>query len=137
MKYGNRISFRRVMSSPVTLLGGFILCALLARAAIAIHQKAVISEQRLAETQAEYDRLQDHAASLDQEVARLSTDTGIEAELRTRYHAVKDGESVAVILGSDGQSDQDQTADAADAASSTNAGGDSSWFWSMLHWFGL
>jgi len=32
-------------------------------------------------------------------VSRLSTDEGIEAEIRSKYPAVKQGESVAVIIG--------------------------------------
>jgi cell division protein FtsB len=130
MKYGNRSLWKRTISSPFTLLGVLILFVILVKATWNVHQKALTSSNRLNETQAELSRLQAHQKDIATHISYLSTDQGIEAELRTKYRAVKPGESVAVIV------DKDQVA----SVQSTNASAVSekvSWWTSFLRFFGL
>ena len=97
MKYGNRRG-KRFVSSPLLLIGLLIVFAFLAKAAWNIRHKAVVSAARLSAAEAELNKLTAHKKDLERHVGYLSSEQGIEAELRTKYRAVKDGESVAVIV---------------------------------------
>jgi cell division protein FtsB len=128
MKYGNRSSFvkKRILSSPFTLFALVIVFVVLARAAWNIHGKAVLSDARLHEAQSELNKLHSRDVDLSAEVDRLSTPAGIEAELRSKYRATKNGESVAVIV-------DDQVGNAIEASSSETV----SWLGKLLHAIGL
>jgi cell division protein FtsB len=104
-----------------------IVLAVLIKATWSIHQKVVISDTKLAQARAELSKLQARQENLTAQVGYLSTDQGIEAELRTKYRAVKDGESVAVILG------DDRTATVTDAVSPKPSG----WWQGLLRWLDL
>jgi len=127
MKYGNRSLWKRFISSPLALFILLIIFLFLARATWVIHQKAVLSAVKLAEEQVEYAKLQSRQADLAHQVSLLSSDEGIESELRTKYRAVKDGESVVVIV------DKDQAAAAVEASSSPSL----NWWQGLLHMVGL
>ena len=129
MKYGNYRPKRkfRLLTSPLTLVVAIVACGILAKATWSIHQKAVVSEAKLSQAQSELAKLQARQADLQSQVSYLSTDQGIEAELRTKYHAVKDGESVAVIV------DDKNKAAVVDATSTEQV----SWWRSFLSFFGL
>ena len=98
MKYGNRRTENRILSSPITIVGLTILIIILARATWSIREKSVASANKLSQAKSELAKLEDHQADIGQQVNHLSTEQGIEAELRTKYRAVKTGESVAVIV---------------------------------------
>ncbi len=98
MKYGKRPLRRHIISSPFTLVGLFILAIILAKAAWNINQKALASAAKVSQAQIELTKLEDRQKDLSHQVGYLSTEQGIEAELRTKYRAVKEGESVAVIV---------------------------------------
>ena len=99
MKYGNHSSWKRFTSSPITLLVLFVLLLILAKTTSNIHEKADLSAAKLETAQLELDKLEKHRQELARQVDYLSTEQGIEAELRTKYRAVREGESVAVIVG--------------------------------------
>ena len=80
-----------------------ILFVILARAAWGMYDKARGSERRLAQAEAELKRLEERQSELSGRINYLSTDQGVEAELRTKYRAVKEGESVAVIISDPNQ----------------------------------
>lgn len=125
MKYGNRSIWKRFISSPISLIALAIVVFVLARAAANINDKVDASASKLAQAKAEYERLLERQASISRRVEHLSTDQGIEAEIRTKYHAVKDGEGVAVIV------DGAQTANVLESASGTIATS-SPGFWRRL-----
>ena len=110
MKYGNRSVWRGIISSPITLVAAAIILVVLVRAAVNIHAKANESAIKLASAQAEYNKLQSRDSELNARVGYLSTDQGVESEIRSKYRGLKEGESLAVIV------DESQT-----ASSSTNA----------------
>ena len=85
---------------------------------------------RLNEAQSELAKLRDRQGDLSAKVGFLSTDQGVESDLRTKYLAVKTGESVAVIVGS-------PTSSLAQASSSQSVETNEGWFTRMLHWIGL
>jgi hypothetical protein len=68
---------------------------------------------------------------ISRRVDYLSTDQGVEAEIRTKYHAIKEGEQVAVIV------DGSQAANALQSASGTQATSTPGFWRRLLRTFGL
>ena len=135
MKYGNYGPTKkrfRVMKSPITIILACIILAVLIKATWSIHKKAVIADTKLVQAKSELAKLQARDQDLQLQVGYLSTDQGVEAELRTKYRAVKDGESVAVIM------DDSQPAAAIEASSSSSSSTVGvSWWRRFLSFFGL
>ena len=129
MKYGNRTPFQRLVRSHITLVLASIFFVILAKASWNVHQKAVASSLRLSEAQSELAKLKDRQTDLSSKVDFLSTDQGVESELRTKYLAVHSGESVVVIVGSATSTPKASSSDVVQ----TGEG----WFTRMLHWVGL
>jgi len=100
MKYGNRsISiWKTIISSPISLIVLVIFFAVLAKATWNIRQKSLISSSRLNQARVELIKLEMRGGDLESKIGRMSTEQGIEAELRTKYRATKEGEMVAVIV---------------------------------------
>ena len=136
MKRRNSFSWKRLLSSPVTLIIMILMFTVLARAAWTMVSRSKLANERLSQAQAQYAKLQASQAKLSEEVAELSSPGGIEADLREKYHAVTPGESVAVIVDSPSGNDSsaDQSASALNASSTAPAG---SWWQSFLGFFGL
>jgi hypothetical protein len=115
MKYGNRSPWKRFIYSPAGIIIGCIGLFILVRAGWNIHEKALVAGDRLAQAQAELANLEQQKTSLSNSISYLSTPSGMEAELRDKYHAVKEGESVAVIV-------DDSSTGSSSTASSTPKG---------------
>ncbi|MEA2715192.1 MAG: hypothetical protein QOG91_220 [Candidatus Parcubacteria bacterium] len=133
MKYGKRPFAKRFLASPFLLAGLLIILIILARASANIRDKAFLSAQRLAQAQTDLGKLEARQKELETQVGYLGSEQGIEAELRTKYRAVKEGESVAVIV------DADQTAAALSASSTPVAPASprTSWWQKIVQSFGL
>jgi len=113
MKYGNQGTWKKIISSPFIFVGLLILFIFLTKAVWGIREKNALSNSRLSSAQSELQRLETHQKDLTTQIDYLSTERGIEAELRTKYRAIREGESVAVIV------DDDQTASAVESASTS------------------
>jgi cell division protein FtsB len=133
MKYGNRSSstssFRRFFYSPLGIVVACIIFVLIVRGAWSVHQKALIAQERLDQAQTELADLQHQQASLSASIGQLSTTQGIETALREKYHAVKPGEMVAVIID-----DPHRNSSSSSSASSTPQ---ISWWGRLLGFIGL
>jgi len=127
MKYGKRHTMKKVMRSPFVLVAVLIAFIFLARGAWNIHEKASISRLRLEQAQSELAKLQSRQVGLASEIDRLSTEQGVETEIRTKYKGVRPGESVAVIIG------DNNTASETQATSTASVG----WFRELLRGIGL
>lgn len=125
MKYGNRSVWQKIIRSPLALFIALMVCVILAKATWSIHQKASLSATRLEQAQAQMAKLEARRTELSAKVDALSTPEGVEAEIRSKYRAVKAGESVAVIV-------DDQK-----LATSTATSSPASWWGSILRMFGL
>jgi cell division protein FtsB len=130
MKYRNRSVWKMILTSPITLVVVLVACGFVWHGVAVIHGKVVASRTRLADAQVQLAKLQSRQADLSDEIAYLSTDDGKEAEVRSKYHAVKDGESVAVIIGAG--SDENS-----EAASSTQVASPEPWWQKLLDLIGL
>ena len=126
MKYGNRSFGKRIIASPIALVVCAVLLVVLAKASWNISEKAGLSSERLTQAQAEVAQLRQRQSELAEKVGYLSTENGIDTEIRTKYHAVKEGEAVAVIV------DESKTAAAANA-SQTQSTSTMSWWSRVLH----
>ncbi len=110
MKYRNRRNWKRVIASPVALVIFTIAFAVVFKATWNMAEKSRGSAERLAQAQTALDNLKSREGSLKEQVAYLSTDEGVEAELRSKFRAAMEGESVAVIVGeSSSESSQEST----------------------------
>jgi cell division protein FtsB len=98
MKYGNRTFWHKVSSSPVVMVIVIILLIVIIRANFRIYGKVYVSNQRLQQSENEIARLQERKLELTSKVDKLSTGEGVESEIRSKYMAVKEGESIAVII---------------------------------------
>ncbi|MFA6553992.1 MAG: hypothetical protein WCS89_00600 [Candidatus Paceibacterota bacterium] len=134
MKYGNQSIWKKLISSPITLLGFLILFFFLFRAAWSVHEKAVLSELKLKTAQIELNKLEAHQRDLSNQIGYLSTEQGIEAELRTKYRAVKEGELVAVIVDNNQNVANISAVTATTTATTTESNG---WGRRLLRMFGL
>ncbi len=126
MKYGKRSPWKKMLSSPFALIALVIVCGILVRATWNINQKASVGSVRLSHAQAEFSKLEQRKNDLSGKVNKLSNDEGLEAEIRTKYRAVKEGESVAVIV-------ENQAAAAAGVVATSTEG----WFRRLLHKIGF
>lgn len=120
MKYGNRK--RNVWSSTLLLIVLVVILVILLRGLYGIRQKALITAKRLDEARVSYDELKMHAEELQARVSYLSTDQGIESELRSKFRAAAEGESVAVIIDDNGNKHDNVTASSTEPTS----------FWSKI-----
>ena len=98
MRYGNSPKWKRVLSSPLTLLAAFLVFSFLTKVTWNIYAKADQSQIKLNQLQAELSKISNTENDLSNKVIYLSSDDGKAAEVRTKYHAVRDGEMVAVII---------------------------------------
>lgn len=99
MKYGNKNpKWKKIASSPILIFVLLILAFFLMRAVSNVGDKVTRIDQKLANANNEYQKLIDREKSLKEKVDFLSTDAGVEAELRSKYKAVAEGEMVVVIL---------------------------------------
>ncbi len=131
MKYGNRSIWKKIGNSPLTLLVILIISVLLVRATFNIREKTLLGQEKLSRAEAELIKLEEKKKVLTDRVAYLSTEQGVEAELRTKYRAVKEGESVAVILD-----DKNQAA-ALVASSADTSDADLSWWGRFIRFVGF
>ena len=107
-----------------------VIFCILAKATLSIWSKAGNADAKLGEAQKELDKLKSSQEDLSAKVAYLSTDSGKENEVRTKYHAIKDGESVAVIV--DDSPSVSPSANQAQAAAAVP-----SWWQKILRMIGL
>lgn len=110
MKNSNSHFWKSIFRSPITLIVALICLFVFARAAWNIQNSAEIISTKLKESQAEADRLANEKIDLTNKIENLSTSAGVEAELRSKYKAVREGESVAVIVRTDTATDTNEAA---------------------------
>jgi cell division protein FtsB len=98
MKYGNKSLWKQISKSLIVLVALIIVFILMARATWKMYEKSSASGERLAQAAAALADLNKRAEALSEKVAYLSTEQGIESEIRTKFRAAREGESVAVIV---------------------------------------
>jgi cell division protein FtsB len=90
--------FRRILYSKGTLAVLFILILFFARASWQLYKKERESAANAVQSQNALNRLEDRQKVLNDEIARLQTDEGVEEEIRAKYGVSKPGEQVLIIV---------------------------------------
>ena len=102
--------FRRVIASKITLVVLLTLALLLSNSVWGVWGKMRETAELRAREEERLAELEARAAALKAEIDRLTTERGIEAEIRSKFDLAKSGESVLVITDSkemeDGEKDQ-------------------------------
>ena len=106
-EFEHKRKMRKVLSSPVLLVPFGILFLLLARGTWNIYLKDRASVSDLEFSEERLAKLQARQTTLTAAVENLSTEAGIEAEIRDRLQMAKPGERQIVIV--EDTSKQDQT----------------------------
>lgn len=126
MRYGKRSVFNTVMHSRVTLVFLIVAFLFLIKTTWNMHERAAIAEGRLDQSRVELREAKQRKEDLARKVGYLSTDEGVQSEIRSKFRAAEKGESVAVIV------DDRQTANVI----SSNASGTSTAVSKKLSWWG-
>lgn len=112
MKYGNRkLAKKKIMGSPVTLVVLFLVFVFLLKASLTMAGKWKESGHKLTKTQTELAALAMKEDELSLRIEYMKSDEGVESEARRKYRAVKEGESVAVIVEEDAADTATNTTD--------------------------
>lgn len=101
MQRRNRSRLRTFFGSPFTLILAVVILVFAGKAALGMYEKSTEAAERLAEAQAALDRVAVKKASIAARIGSLSTEEGIEASIRTKYHVVEPGEQMAVIVSNE------------------------------------
>ena len=121
------------MHNPFVTIIALTLLFFLARAAWNVHRSAASASVRLSQAKAEQSTLEAEQKDLSVKIDGLSTPSGLESELRTKYRAVKEGESVAVIV----KNDQATSSSAVMSTASVQSASSANWWDRTLEFFGL
>ncbi len=94
-------NYKKVIYSPFVLFFLFLILLILLKAVWGVYKKEQISAQYLQKEQEQLAAVSSREKELASSIDYLKTDQGIEAEIRSKFRVVREGESVAVIVGSD------------------------------------
>ena len=89
---------KHILYSRTSVVILFFLILFFANAAWKVYEKERESAANAVRAQNELQRLKDREQVLTREIARLSTDQGIEEEIRSKYSVSKKGEQLLVII---------------------------------------
>ena len=84
----------------LTYMVVLFLFIFLAKSSWGIYEMGEASKDRLKQSQDSLKALEARKDDLEKKVSYLSTDEGVESEIRTKFRLAEQGESVAVIVGS-------------------------------------
>lgn len=116
-----------ILGSPITLFIVILIFIFMARTSYNIWYKSRETVVRLDQAKEALEQLNSRADDVSNKVAYLSTKKGIEAEIRTKFRAVENGESVAVIIDESNKN----------ISSTTNTLDDISWWRKFLNFLGF
>lgn len=100
--------YRRILFSPLSVIILFLLILFFARAVWNVYQKATLSAANALSAEIELHKLQERKNLLDSEVKRLSTDTGVDEEIRAKYSVSKPGENIIIIVPDNVETEETQ-----------------------------
>jgi cell division protein FtsB len=98
LEFRKKNQIRKVLYSPIIVLILAILFVILFRGAWGVYKKDKLSHYNLDQEKKELDKIMKRQESLETALAYLSTDRGVESEIRSKFRAVKQGEKISVII---------------------------------------
>jgi len=96
--FDDKKRLRRFVASPLVLAGIGVFIVIAGWNTWDMYQKWRLSEDALEKTRTSYENLEKREAFLDSKIDNLSTESGVEAEVRERFGVAKPGEGVIVVL---------------------------------------
>lgn len=97
-EFQKRKKIRKIIHSPYFLAFFFFLFILVLKGTYGVYTKDRISYEKLNIEKIENNKLLERKNNLTSSIDFLKTERGIESEIRSKFRAVKDGESVTVII---------------------------------------
>jgi len=98
MKYGKKPLWKKIMNSKIVFIVLLVFFVFMARATWKMFDKTYSSKERITQAETLLASLGEREKVLSEKVSYLSTEQGIESEIRTKFRVAKDGEMVAVIV---------------------------------------
>jgi cell division protein FtsB len=89
---------RKIFFSKAVIVIMILIVMLMTRATWNVFQKEQVSAANTREAERGLIKLKDRQNLLTSEVSRLSTNEGIEEEIRSKYSVIKPGENMLVII---------------------------------------
>ena len=100
VNFQQKKNIRKVIYSRITIFVFIIIVIFLVRAVYDIYQKERMSAKSVSSVEENYNSLKARQSMLKSEIERLSTDKGVEEEIRSKFSVAKPGETVVVIIDS-------------------------------------
>jgi cell division protein FtsB len=97
LDYTERRQLRKIVYAKPTIIILALITLFVARGAWSMYGKYTEATEKRDKTLAELNKLETREADLAHDIARLSSDRGVEAEIRGRYMVAKEGEKVMII----------------------------------------
>ena len=97
-EFEQRRKIKRILYSKLSVGVLCIVALVLIKSAISAYAKYRMSDKAYQETTREYTDLVARKAQLESDIARLGTREGVEADIRTKFGMVKDGEQILILV---------------------------------------
>jgi len=97
-EFEQKKKIRRILYSRTVIFILFLGLVFMIQATWRIYKKAQVSKNNLDQVAEEYKRLGAREQKIRDSVDYLQTDKGVEAEIRSKFRATKEGEQVAIII---------------------------------------
>lgn len=98
LDFRDRFRFRRILYSKPMIIVMAIFVVILGRGAWSMHEKSVDAIKNRDKALEELQTLQARKTELDGDIAHLSSDRGVEEEIRDRFMVAKEGEKVMIVV---------------------------------------
>lgn len=98
LEFRKKNRFKKVLYSPITIIFLVIVFIFMFKGTWGVYNKDKISLIKLEQERNELKKIVERQKNLQAALAYLSTDRGIENEIRSKFRAVKEGEKVSVII---------------------------------------
>lgn len=97
-EFEQRRKVRRLLYSKFSVAVLCVVALVLIKSAISAYNKSHVSDTAYQETAREYAELLARKAQLESDIERLRTPQGVEADIRTKFGMVKDGEHMLILV---------------------------------------
>ena len=97
-QFKKKRTFKRRLYSKLVLIVLLTIFIFIVRGTWDIYKKSQESKRKLNLAETEFIELEEKKSSIEHRIDRLSTETGIEEEIRSKFDVVRDGEEVIVIV---------------------------------------
>ena len=93
-----RRRIRQILSSPILSFILFVILLILLNSVYGVYKRGEIARINRIEGDRKLGLLRDRQERLSKEIAKLSTDRGVEEELRNKFQITKKGEEVMIVV---------------------------------------